>query len=263
MQKLIQRKPMNRLGYMGIKEVKEHPWIKNFSWEDLRMRKIDAPYLPKYSDNFDKKYCEAPDQIGNETQERYHNYYRRDNYLDLFNEYTFYNQEEKEKFNMIINRKHTNSQSLLNQPAHMKKIRHNKYSASIDITSNMKTINTDKFTNNFNNTNKNSFKDTINHNDDVSINRSNNRLKGIHSSNYRSSIISNSKKKSDKLPLILSPSINNSKSKEKFLPFNSINKLKLNKNNILSIKNHKFGTISSSSTGSSLVSLNTLRKKSK
>lgn len=30
--KLIQRKPENRLGYSGIKEIKDHPWITGLNW---------------------------------------------------------------------------------------------------------------------------------------------------------------------------------------------------------------------------------------
>ncbi len=30
--KLIERKPSNRLGINGPSEVKSHPWIKNFPW---------------------------------------------------------------------------------------------------------------------------------------------------------------------------------------------------------------------------------------
>lgn len=33
--KMIQRKPENRLGKTGINELKEHPWFDNFPWDDL------------------------------------------------------------------------------------------------------------------------------------------------------------------------------------------------------------------------------------
>jgi hypothetical protein len=260
---------MNRLGYMGIQEVKEHPWIKNFPWDDLKEKRIEAPYLPKYTDNFDKKYCEAPDKIGNETQERYQSLYRRDNFIEIFNEYTYYDEEEKEKLIQVsTNRKHSNSNSLLNQPAYVKKIKHNKYSASIDVSSSMKTINADRISNNLYNTKLNNFRHTIRKNEcDVFTNRNDIRLHGVHGeipSSFKTPNPSSSKKTVDKLPLIINPSsLNNSKSKEKFFPSNSIHKLKLNPNNFVSIKSFQYGTISSSSTGSSVVSLNTLRKKSK
>lgn len=31
--RLIERKPTNRLGFNGAAEVKTHPWIKNFPWD--------------------------------------------------------------------------------------------------------------------------------------------------------------------------------------------------------------------------------------
>ena len=38
--KMIQRKPVYRLGLNGPSEVKEHPWLKNFPWQDLADKKI-------------------------------------------------------------------------------------------------------------------------------------------------------------------------------------------------------------------------------
>lgn len=55
--KLIQRKPANRLGIMGINELYSHSWFKNFNWKDLHDRKMKAPFIPKFDDNFDSKYC--------------------------------------------------------------------------------------------------------------------------------------------------------------------------------------------------------------
>lgn len=33
--RLIQRKPQNRLGLNGPTEVKNHPWLRSFPWEEL------------------------------------------------------------------------------------------------------------------------------------------------------------------------------------------------------------------------------------
>jgi len=33
--RMIQRKPNNRLGLNGPNEVKNHPWLKNFPWDEL------------------------------------------------------------------------------------------------------------------------------------------------------------------------------------------------------------------------------------
>ena len=44
--KLIQRKPVNRLGLNGPDEVKDHPWFKGFQWEKLLNKELLAPYVP-------------------------------------------------------------------------------------------------------------------------------------------------------------------------------------------------------------------------
>jgi len=51
--KLIQRKASKRLGYNGIQELKNHPWLKNFPWTKLHARKLGAPFVPGTSENFD------------------------------------------------------------------------------------------------------------------------------------------------------------------------------------------------------------------
>ena len=88
---MVQRKPANRLGYNGINEIKDHPWLKYYPWRDLYEKKLEAPFLPKNLDNYDKKYCEGPDKIGNDTLERYQNYYKNEALNDVFINYSFEN----------------------------------------------------------------------------------------------------------------------------------------------------------------------------
>jgi len=88
---MLQRKPVNRLGYNGISEIKEHPWLKYYPWKDLFEKKLEAPFVPKNIDNFDKKYCEGPDKIGNDTLERYQNYYKKEALNEIFMNYSFEN----------------------------------------------------------------------------------------------------------------------------------------------------------------------------
>lgn len=63
---MIQRKPSKRLGYNGPTEVKNHPWLADFPWEDLYNRKLKPKFVPKVKhqnsnllqnkeDNFDAK----------------------------------------------------------------------------------------------------------------------------------------------------------------------------------------------------------------
>ena len=89
--KLLIRKAKNRLGYNGISELKNHNWMKDVNWENLELKKVDPPYVPKNIENFDKKYCEGEDEIGEETIERYQIYAQSDLFPDVFKNYTFCN----------------------------------------------------------------------------------------------------------------------------------------------------------------------------
>ena len=44
--KLLEKKEENRLGYNGIEELKSHPWLKYFNWKDLYLMKEEAPFIP-------------------------------------------------------------------------------------------------------------------------------------------------------------------------------------------------------------------------
>ena len=52
---MIQRKPGNRLGNNGAEEVKQHPWLRDFPWDDLEHKRVEAPFIPKGMDNYDEK----------------------------------------------------------------------------------------------------------------------------------------------------------------------------------------------------------------
>ena len=49
-----------------------------------------APYIPKNGKNFDKKYCESLDKISNSTFERYKGYMRKNDYMKIFEGYTYF-----------------------------------------------------------------------------------------------------------------------------------------------------------------------------
>lgn len=58
----MQRKPANRLGLNGPNEVKGHIWLKDFNWQALLDKKINAPYKPSLTDdNFDAKQANGND----------------------------------------------------------------------------------------------------------------------------------------------------------------------------------------------------------
>ena len=84
---LIQRKPKNRLGKNSISEVINHPWLIDFDWENCLNKKLYAPYVPKYGDNFDKNYCLQNNKIGTETMERYGKIMSKENIHLLFKEF--------------------------------------------------------------------------------------------------------------------------------------------------------------------------------
>jgi len=60
--RMIQRKPSNRLGLNGPSEVKNHPWLKDFPWDKLMNKQLSPPFMPaNKDDNFDAKNANAED----------------------------------------------------------------------------------------------------------------------------------------------------------------------------------------------------------
>ena len=69
---LLIRRPENRLGFNnGAKDLKEHSWLKYYPWKELDDKQLPSPFIPEKKDNFDKRYCESVEHIGQETQMRY------------------------------------------------------------------------------------------------------------------------------------------------------------------------------------------------
>jgi protein kinase A len=68
--KLLQRKPSNRLGYNGPEEVKQHKWLKTTEWQLLVDKKLTAPFVPKTGhDNFDETQANGLDKWQEENKE--------------------------------------------------------------------------------------------------------------------------------------------------------------------------------------------------
>ena len=95
--RLIQRKSTNRLGFRGATELKEHSWFKYYPWKDLYLGKIKSPFIPKEGDNFDEKYCNKVEQVGISTKERYFKIKERSNYKFAFNDFYYFNRDDEEK----------------------------------------------------------------------------------------------------------------------------------------------------------------------
>ena len=93
--KLLIRKPSQRLGYNGPKEVKEHPWFNNFPFKELYMKKLISPFIPKKEDNYDYKYCNMVENITIKTQERYEKIIKSHEFSSIFNDYYYYDRHLK------------------------------------------------------------------------------------------------------------------------------------------------------------------------
>ena len=107
---LLQRRPKKRLGYNGVDEIKKHPWMKDINWDLLSKKELEAPYIPPtYKENFDKKYCEGEDNVGETTLERYDLYYNSDLYEGVFKNYTFINKEYLNEYLGKNNNKNCNT----------------------------------------------------------------------------------------------------------------------------------------------------------
>lgn len=50
--KLIHRKPQNRLGTNGVHEIKSHAWLIDFPWTKLLEKRFKSPFKPENADNF-------------------------------------------------------------------------------------------------------------------------------------------------------------------------------------------------------------------
>ena len=111
--KLIIRKKENRMGYNGIKEVKEHPWIKYYPWDMILSKTLPSPFIPQNKDNFDLRYCAKTEKIGQETKIRYEEILMDDNYKNIFKD--FYFNYEIERKNIIKNEINNKNHKIINQ----------------------------------------------------------------------------------------------------------------------------------------------------
>lgn len=93
----MQRKPKSRLGYNGVHELKNHPWLKFFNWRDLYLEKIQSPFIPKRECNYDMKYCTGIQKIGINTKERYEKIMKSAVYQIAFDDYYYFDRVLKEK----------------------------------------------------------------------------------------------------------------------------------------------------------------------
>ena len=92
--KLLQRKPSNRLGLNGNAEVKAHAWFKDFQWSNLIDRKMPAPFIPSpVEDNFDLNHVNKNEWKDADAVKENEMLLRRNSVQALFKGY-FYNKED-------------------------------------------------------------------------------------------------------------------------------------------------------------------------
>ena len=92
--KCLKRKESRRLGYRnGISELKNHSWFQDFDWDSLFNKTMIAPFVPKKTGNYDKKYCEFIEKISDTTLDRYQSYLNQKNFKYVFEGYTCVNIE--------------------------------------------------------------------------------------------------------------------------------------------------------------------------
>ena len=72
-----------------------HPWFNDFPWKDLYSKKVETKFIPRFGDNFDKKYCDMKEQPGEATSERYAMYLKEESFSNAFFNYTFLGQPEE------------------------------------------------------------------------------------------------------------------------------------------------------------------------
>ena len=95
--KLLKRKPELRLGSKeGIKELKEHFWLKYYPWKELENKTLPGPFIPEKRDNFDKRYCECADKITQNTRLRYEEIGKSEKFKNAFINF-YFNKEENTK----------------------------------------------------------------------------------------------------------------------------------------------------------------------
>ena len=44
--RMIQRKPSNRLGFNGVEEIKNHNWFKGVNWNKILKKEVKPAYIP-------------------------------------------------------------------------------------------------------------------------------------------------------------------------------------------------------------------------
>jgi len=98
--RLIQRKPVNRLGLNGPAEVKAHPWLKSYPFQKLLNKEIEPPFVPSNKeDNFDYKQQITQEATNPEVAKQNALLLRRNSVQGLFEGYHYDESQAKQTNN--------------------------------------------------------------------------------------------------------------------------------------------------------------------
>jgi len=207
--RLIQRKPIKRLGNKGIDEIKSHPWLKYYDWKSLYLEKINAPFIPPGNENFDYKYCNQEEHIGINTLERYRKIISKDSYKKAFKDYLYYDRRNDKKINDMIDEE----EGILSDGAN---------NNNIEIISDNKKRNKKDRLNSNNNKTINSINNRFSEDSfDITDNVNNNNSIS-HSRNYSCKLRSSHRTLESLNSLILKNSVNNNNNNITTSNFNSL-----------------------------------------
>ena len=78
--RLLKRKPKERLGRGGVKEVMEHPWLSGIDWDGMKQMKVKSPIFIASGDNFDESYANKQDDELYDSESKEY-------YLNIINKY--------------------------------------------------------------------------------------------------------------------------------------------------------------------------------
>ena len=67
--KLLRLNPDQRLGAKGVHEIKQHSWFHAISWDNVKVKKVGAPWRPELTSEYDYSHFEKYPDSGTPVQE--------------------------------------------------------------------------------------------------------------------------------------------------------------------------------------------------
>jgi len=89
--RLIQRKPEERIGYKGSLEIKNHSWLKFFKWKQLYNKALESPIkIEIFGKQIKSEKNDQTDKLGSLSKEKYDNFLKSQEVKDCFANFTYY-----------------------------------------------------------------------------------------------------------------------------------------------------------------------------